>query len=312
MLRVELDIFSGMPNPTWVLTEQEEQELLDRIIAQPNLMRSPDSAPDLLGYRGMLIYVEKEDDGAWSKAAKAVVGQLDPNDATLSGLGVTLPTAFRIGSLGLPSSPDMEVVDASSWLLGTSEKQDSSVDDFLREVAKGTIDMQRLSAAPTAIEPEAAVGPEGYGMSCSSSYFTGTNYSFWNGSSYIGRNNCYCFGSNHRANKRYAAPGNRSLGYFPGLSLNQMRQGLLADGWKDSCDAARNLMIACVVWPNRDFHFYRKVSSNGLWGHKPGATSAKHKDNSNRDIYNPQTCNRGSYTSWYGYYYQDNNTAYVA
>ena len=28
MLRVELDIFSGMPNPTWVLTEQEEKELL--------------------------------------------------------------------------------------------------------------------------------------------------------------------------------------------------------------------------------------------------------------------------------------------
>ncbi|MFM7715957.1 MAG: hypothetical protein ACKO7A_25625 [Microcystis sp.] len=33
MLEVELDIFSGMPNPKWVLSEREEKELLDRDIA---------------------------------------------------------------------------------------------------------------------------------------------------------------------------------------------------------------------------------------------------------------------------------------
>lgn len=316
MLRVELDIFSGMPNPSWVLTEQEEKELLDRIIAQPNLMQSPDSAPDVLGYRGFTVYVEKEDDGAWSKAARSIAGELDLIDENTTKIkdafvsGVIWPSTFRIGSL--ESSVASEVISTSSWLLETSEKKDSSVNDFLREVAKGTIDMQAISRAVASTEADAVMSPDGPGMSCRSNYFTGTNYSGWNSIWYIFRNNCYCFASNHRANKRYAAPGNRSLGYFPGLSYDNMRKGLFADGWRDGCVTSRNLPIACVVWKNQDFHFYRKVSSNGVWGHKPGATKTKHTDDSNRTIYNPETCNRGPYKEWYGYYYQDNNTAYVA
>lgn len=320
MLRVELDIYSGMPNPTWTLSEQEEKDLLDRIVAQPTLLRSVDSAPAILGYRGFFISVEKEDDGAWTKATKAMLGQLEVSDADAEQVkaafaeGVSLPSTFRIGALDPTQAvaADVGTTDVSAWLLNTSEKNDSSVDDFLREVAKGTIDLQAVVAAAAVEEADATVSPAGAGMTCSSNYYTGTNYSFWNGSSYITRNNCYCFASNHRANIRYASPGKRTLGYFPGLSYTQMRTGLFADGWRDSCVAARNLSIACVVWPNYDFHFYRKVSSSGVWGHKPGATAAKSTDNSGRVIYNPQTCNRGYYTSWYGYYYQDNSTAFVA
>ncbi|MFZ4656575.1 MAG: hypothetical protein ACOYNY_06170 [Caldilineaceae bacterium] len=321
MLRVELDIYSGMPNPTWTLTDPEEQELLDRIVAQPTLMRSADSAPAVLGYRGFFVSVEKEDDGAWTKAAKAMAGQLEVSDANADKVkaafanGISLPTTFRIGTLD-PTQASVVAgdgsTDASAWLLNTSEKPDSSVDDFLREVAKGTIDLAAVVTATALEETEAAVSPAGLGMTCSSNYYTGTDYSAWNSSYYVTRNNCYCFGSNHRANIRYASPGKRTLGYFPGLSYTQMRTGLFADGWRDSCVAARNLSIACVVWPNYDFHFYRKVNSSGVWGHKPGGTPAKSTDNSGRVIYNPQTCNRGYYTSWYGYYYQDNNTAYVA
>ena len=36
MLEVELDIFSGMPNPAWILSEKEEKELIDRITSEPD------------------------------------------------------------------------------------------------------------------------------------------------------------------------------------------------------------------------------------------------------------------------------------
>ncbi len=34
MLQVEIDVFSGVPNPTFELSEKEEKEFLDRIVAQ--------------------------------------------------------------------------------------------------------------------------------------------------------------------------------------------------------------------------------------------------------------------------------------
>ena len=57
MLQVEIDVFSGMPNPTFELSEKEEKEFLDRIVAQAGEM-SPVMDPSQnfgLGYRGMLV-----------------------------------------------------------------------------------------------------------------------------------------------------------------------------------------------------------------------------------------------------------------
>ena len=36
MLEVELDIFSGMPNPTWVLSRRQEATLYELLSAEPN------------------------------------------------------------------------------------------------------------------------------------------------------------------------------------------------------------------------------------------------------------------------------------
>lgn len=52
---VELDIFSGMPNPMWVLTTAEAESLARRLAALPGI-----SACDLsarLGYRGLVVKV---------------------------------------------------------------------------------------------------------------------------------------------------------------------------------------------------------------------------------------------------------------
>ena len=38
MLQAEIDVFSGMPNPTFELSEEEEKELLDRIVAEAKQM----------------------------------------------------------------------------------------------------------------------------------------------------------------------------------------------------------------------------------------------------------------------------------
>lgn len=80
MLEVELDIFSGMPNPTWLLSDAQERELVERASAYPDQL-SPEATDDeqfSLGYRGLLVRMVKSSDDAWSRAR--------------------LPLSFRVGS----------------------------------------------------------------------------------------------------------------------------------------------------------------------------------------------------------------------
>lgn len=54
-VEVELDIFSGMPNPTWVLTEVEADSLAQRLAQLPET--SAGELPGHLGYRGFIVRV---------------------------------------------------------------------------------------------------------------------------------------------------------------------------------------------------------------------------------------------------------------
>lgn len=54
---VELDIFSGMPNPTWVLTTAEAETLVRRLAALPRTSASALSGR--LGYRGLVVNLKE-------------------------------------------------------------------------------------------------------------------------------------------------------------------------------------------------------------------------------------------------------------
>src|SRR5947208_291634 len=51
---IELDVFSGRPNPTWNLEPSLEAELVNRLRALPPTHRQAPEPPGL-GYRGLLI-----------------------------------------------------------------------------------------------------------------------------------------------------------------------------------------------------------------------------------------------------------------
>lgn len=52
-MQVEIDLFSGRPNPTWDLTAAEVSELKARLDTLPT--GSPVAMPEVLGYRGLHI-----------------------------------------------------------------------------------------------------------------------------------------------------------------------------------------------------------------------------------------------------------------
>jgi hypothetical protein len=331
MLEVELDIFSGMPNPKWVLSEQEEKELLERLIAEPTQVSAAYTSDEQfsLGYRGLIVREIKTDTLFWQQ--------------TLLESDISLPNEFRVGSK--PAS-----LAAAQWLLQTSERayKQSRVTDELREVSAAGI--FRIESASQAIDPLTATiatseGDSEYGYlpsitgedaatpfggdeigsqgatwwACGSNYFT-ANAAVFNTPANVGRNNCYCFASNHLAGVRYALPGRRGGRPATSITCGGVISGLYADGWRDGCQP-NGLTIVLVIWPNVDYHFYRLVTGgpNWWWGHKPGGTPAKYTDDCGHSLYQvngrgyaPNNCCRGNYTNFCGYFYQNNSTAFVA
>jgi len=105
MFDVELDIFSGRPNPRWSLSAAEEAELVERLLDRSVPMAPVTVSDAKLGYRGFLV-----------RATGTTA-------STLASRG--LPTSFRVRD-GLYGS-----IDASSerWLLFSASGVDAPVSD---------------------------------------------------------------------------------------------------------------------------------------------------------------------------------------
>lgn len=56
---VELDIFSGRPNPAWTLTGAESDGLAERLAALPPA--APEELHTNLGYRGLIVTIRQPD-----------------------------------------------------------------------------------------------------------------------------------------------------------------------------------------------------------------------------------------------------------
>ncbi|HXO69570.1 MAG TPA: hypothetical protein VN838_11455 [Bradyrhizobium sp.] len=319
MLEVELDIFSGVPNPTWILSPRQEATLTERLRAdRKQISSATEPGTQLgLGYRGLIVRRIKTDDGPWDKASAAT--------------RAPFPNEFR---LGIEASKKESIAD---WLIGTAGPQGAELKDAVREVAskgvilvpqlrgpvdpKGKVDPNRIPkaevAADTPYDPKAEHHETWW--ACPSNLFS-ANASFFNDPAHVTKNNCYCFASNHMPDIRYARPGRRGGHPANALTCGACIDGLRADGWKDGCEP-NVLTIVMVIWPDNDYHFYRLVTGgpNWWWGHKPGGTPAKYTDDCGHSIYQlngqgyaPNNICRGPYSDFCGYFYQNNSTAFVA
>ncbi|MBM7703422.1 hypothetical protein [Metabacillus iocasae] len=292
MFEVELDIYSGMPNPKWILSKAEEKELRDRITSestQVSPVHTPEEEFDL-GYRGLIVR-----DIKWNRISR--------------GLKSIFPREFRVGS------KMAKQFSTAEWLLKTSEKKCSKVTDKLREVAaKGVV----LASSSREVVTSATYSNEGSKVSratewetCQYNFFA-DNTDVFNLNSNIIHNNCYAFASNHLGGGRYAHPGLHGGRPAKENTCSEVIAGLHADGWNHYCspNSSDVLIIACVIWPGEDFHFYRLVSDgpSWQWAHKQGSTKASYRDNCQKRIEHditPKNCCRGHYTDFCGYFYQN-------
>jgi hypothetical protein len=276
-LRITVDVFSGRPNPVITLDDEAAREVVERLRPTERLQREEAEPPpeSILGYRGL------------------VVEQLDKT------LVEGLPERFRIVDGKLlgpklaqrPADPGVEdFIFASSGPIRLA-RLDQDTTEIIRKLVeqRRTMDWKRLPIK-WPVRPTCRCAPL-------------YEPDWWNDAGQKQyNNNCYNYATDYRTDT-FAQPGLGSGQMYPfPIACSGVRPAAINDDLIDSPKADNECpkeghLVALVVWPDVDFHWYRK-GRNGRWTHKPGGTEVTNVDNSGDIISDPRTADRGGYTDF--------------
>ena len=305
MLRITADVFSGRPNPSWILSDEKEARATLKEVAQIRSL-TKDAAPAMggLGLRGFIIESLSDELGR----------DFDFSDSLYLPVGAAADGAHpkvqelaeRLIALGSGAEAPLAASDLEAVPL------DEALQTFLLEQLSGggrtSVTDENASEADVSLDGD-DIGDVMPAATCTIE-LSPYNPGFWNNNQTILRNNnCYNYASNKRTDT-FAQPGRGCGRIYSTITCTEMTRASLCDGLHRRYDCfpateAPRYLVALVVAPGpgfRDFHWYRKMKE-GYWGHKPGSTAVRNVDNSNRIITNPATCNRGPYTQFCGYFY---------
>ncbi|AQA25648.1 insoluble matrix shell 1 domain protein [Rhodococcus sp. MTM3W5.2] len=292
MLRITLEAFSGREDPSYLIDDDEARELLRDVSRRPEMLTDPQAGFDGLGFRGATVEMLSDDDGDQSH---------------------DLPRRFKVGGGATDGGNGFDVAERLIRALPRHElyppagdapvTTDEDLVGYLLDLLQQTSERQQ-----TDLDSSVAAEPTPEDVTC---YYERSKFNpgFWNDDANIKRNNnCYNYASNRRTDT-FAQPGRGAGAMYTALTCAELTRASLADGSRAryNCfpDAEKpRRLVALVVAPGFDYHWYRiHTAAEGFWGHKPGQTAARNTDNSNRVIINPETCDRGPYTQFCGYFY---------
>ena len=271
-IRVTIDVFSGRENPVIEFSGKSLATFKERV--GPERLYKLDEVQKLpfppLGYRGMVI---------------ETVGKRQKG----------LPSRFRVAG-GRGYSPDsiFDVID--------SELEDFVCGSIPKEFPIEDIKHKIMEFRDWYLRWEDFIGHVGrvdpvIPCPCGPLY----EPDWWNASARRPYNNCYNYACNYLTNS-FAQPGRATGHMYSALNCDQVKAGAVSDGLIDTPGAdnqcpSEGHLVALVIWPGVDFHWYRK-GRDGMWSHKPGGTNATNLDNSGHTIVDPRTADRGGYTTF--------------
>lgn len=276
-LRITLDVFSGRPNPVIRLEDEAARELAERIKPADRLKGDEATPPpeSILGYRGMVV----------EQFGEGRIAELPARLRIVEGKLFGDKLAHRAAD---PGVEDFVVADD-----GPLRK--AELDDDTRAIVRKLIDERRgIVTVWPPIE-----WPGSTKCRCAPLY----EPKWWNDAGQRQyNNNCYNYATNYRTDT-FAQPGLGSGQKYPKpIACKGVRPAAIRDDLIDSPNADNKCpdeghLVALVVAPNVDYHWYRK-GRNGLWTHKPGPGPVTNVDNGGKLISDPRTANRGIYTDF--------------
>ncbi|MCE1165056.1 MAG: hypothetical protein LWX07_06615 [Bacteroidetes bacterium] len=293
-LKVTIDVFSGLPNPSFTLGDKDSKTFLNKVKLQSGIKAKENViSPFHLGYRGIIIEQTEEAVSDFPK------------------------TMYLSGKFAFGTEESFEILnnDAESYALNFLDKvrnielkPDFPV--FLQKemdrvkILRDKIDYNKILKLKWPILTK--VGP----CYCAPVY----EPKWWNDAGQIQyNNNCYNYSTNYRTDT-FAQPGQAS-GHLRSVPISSCddsagytgpKSAAVSDGLIDTPNADNKCprpghLVALVIAPPPafggygDFHWYRK-GNNGHWTHKPGGGQATNLDSSGNIILDPRNADRGPYT----------------
>jgi hypothetical protein len=298
-------MFSGRPNPSWIVTDEAEiRATLSQLSQRRELLTAAPTETAGLGLRG--VSIEAMDDELPSEVGRELGSSPQLYLALDAGArsGAAEELAERLLALtqqgaSTASGADADAVaDADARAFAAQQLRAGRRATVLDapDSPPGVADVEAAEAAPAAAACQIELAP--------------FNPAFWNTNPAVrAHNNCYNYASNKRTDT-FAQPGRGCGSQYRAITCPEVTRAALCDGLhrRYHCfpETERpRYLVALVVAPGPgfvDFHWYRK-NQEGFWSHKPGGTAARNTDNSGRVIADPRTCNRGPYTHFCGFFY---------
>lgn len=112
----------------------------------------------------------------------------------------------------------------------------------------------------------------------------------------------YCQPGNlgNRSGKDKLAPGYTNIIELVKEDLNAIGLDIVPSTFEEYIPNDKCWKIASAIYSG-DYHWYRQ-NDDGTWSHKMGPSTVRNHDNNGNVITNPETCNRGSYIQFNGFY----------
>jgi hypothetical protein len=275
-LRVTIDIFSGRPNPVFELEGAAAREAIRRLAPAARL-RSDDAGmpPEpTLGYRGLIVEQVSDPDRSLPTTLRVAHGDL---------FGPRL--AHRAAD---EAFEDFVLTPEVLEQLGLGARFPAVLRREIRRFRDVRLRWPWKRPIRWPLRPLCRCAPL-------------YEPAWWNVPARQPFNNCYNYATNYRSDT-FAQPGKAAGAQYSALTCASVKPAAIADALIDNPGANNRCpgeghLVALVIWPNVDFHWYRK-GRNGRWSHKPGGTPVTNVDNSGNVIADPRTADRGGYTSF--------------
>ena len=204
MIQIAADIFSGRPNPTWVVELDEAKDLLQEISQNQSVITPVDQGYQGLGYRGLIV--EALTDNFASK--------------------FDVPENFRLGHSGHPKG--LEIADRVLTSMQRAQVLDTELHALLVPELQRLASREEPSEADFSTPPAAPPAAEAAARTCWIELGK-FNPGFWNNPAHISRNNCYNYASNHRTDT-FAQPGRATGHQATVMACANVTAAALSDG----------------------------------------------------------------------------------
>lgn len=283
-LLVTMHVYSGVPDPSWALSEEQSSEFLDRVqfLSEETSVKALRAFPRL-GYRGFSV----------SSSPDAAFGdiRIEVNDGIVD-LGHGVASLF-----------DKER-SLEKWLLDTGG-------DLIVPATRDAVEGALRTPAEEAISSHEALLYRAPSRSCSPNALDAPAYRprLWYDRNTRLYNNCYNYANNKITGvspTTAAQPGKAHGALINGKTCPDLIAAVQADGLVLKPDFASPLganqgwYVALVINPGVDYHFYRQ-DADGCWSHKIGRAPVTGGDHLGNVITDPRTCRRGDYTQFCGF-----------